>query len=408
MKRAIHCGLAGFFWAISSTILISGDFARADEATTDGPSRGQLFSQFVRAPAEAELGVLGTALPLFFRFPLNVREDGIFGIDLSHHNEDNCNCKIDWNIVANQKISFAYLKATQGALFRDNKFDNNWSALGEHPTIMRGAYHFLSAKNDPIDQAKNFLAKVGTIRSKDLPPCLDIEWDVVTVDGEQRDSWSDLPPEDIVDRALKWLDHVEQATGRTPIIYTSFAWWKNRIKEDKTALFHRYHIWIADYSAKGLGEEKPSIMSGKDWKIWQFTEKGILADGIPGNVDANIFKGSLDDFRQTFGVSLASTAPNSTPNISGGTTNNTDASPTLRMPAPGDTPVQAPVRDSNLPAPKDANLPAPNSANPSSGANTPSTKPAATPSNPTSTKSSGSNTNDNGFSVRGGPDVRLE
>ncbi len=299
MKPLFNCGIA----ILACAILLPADAARAEEVS-DGPSRGELFKKFVRGPVEEGLGVLSSALPLLFKFPLHVREDGIFGIDVSHHNEDGCNCKIDWNAVGSQKIAFAYAKATQGALYRDPKFDNNWTTLAQHPTIYRGAYHFLSAKHDPIDQAKNFLSKIGPMQPKDMPPCLDIEWDMVTVDGDQRDAWIDVSPEDIVDKALKWLNAVETATGRVPIIYTSQAWWKNRIKDDKTALFHRYQIWIADYSEKGLGQEKPSVLSGRNWAIWQFTEKGVLEQGIPGHVDANIFKGSMEEFRQTFGISL--------------------------------------------------------------------------------------------------------
>jgi lysozyme len=151
------------------------------------------------------------------------------------------------------------MKATQGALFRDNKFISNWNTVGKLSTIHRGAYHFLSARNDPLDQAKNFLSVVGTLDSKDMPPCLDIEWDMATVDGQMRDAWADLSPDEIVARALKWLAAVEEATGRIRVIYTSNAWWKGRIKDDKMPLFERYQIWIADYSVKGL--EKRSRMS---------------------------------------------------------------------------------------------------------------------------------------------------
>jgi lysozyme len=309
MKNIINFGIV----LLACTFLFPLDDARAQDEVRDGPSRSELFNKFVRAPAEAELGVLSSALPLFFHFPLHVREDGIFGIDVSHHNEDSCNCKIDWKVVGDQKIIFAYMKATQGAFYRDPKFDNNWTTLAPHPTILRGAYHFLSSKHDPIDQAKNFLAKIGTLQPTDMPPCLDIEWDIALVDGEHRDAWIDVSPEEIVDRSLKWLNAVETATGRIPVIYTSQAWWKNRVKEDKAALFHRYQIWIADYSEKGLGQENPSVPAGRNWALWQFTEKGVLAQGIPGHVDANIFKGSMDEFRQTFGISP--TVPNS--NVSG-------------------------------------------------------------------------------------------
>jgi hypothetical protein len=79
-----------FCWgfALLAFVALNSDMARAQKADEDGPSRSQLFSLFVRAPAEADLGILGSALPFSFRFPLHVRNDSVFGIDVSHHNED--------------------------------------------------------------------------------------------------------------------------------------------------------------------------------------------------------------------------------------------------------------------------------------------------------------------------------
>ena len=416
MRVILNFGIA----ILSCSILLPADTTRANAQENDGPSRSELFARFVRAPAEADLGVLSSSLPVLFRFPTHVREDGIFGIDVSHHNEDGCNCSIDWNAVANQKISFAYMKATQGAFYRDVKFDNNWKILAQHPTIYRGAYHFLSSAHDPIDQAKNFLAKIGPMQAKDMPPCLDIEWDMLTVDGQQIDAWGNLSPEAIVDRALKWLNHVETATGRIPVIYTSQAWWRNRIKDDKAALFHRYPIWIADYSEKGLGQEKPSVLSGEDWKIWQFTEKGVLEQGIPGHVDANIFKGSMDEFRQTFGISLTVPVPNvnktdATPVPNTGSTGNsgTPGDLTTASTTPGGTvtpksyPANDIKKDANLGTPKSGNTPNSSTSGPG-GANTQNVTPAAKTANTTTRKAAPKIDPFDVFGDRGGPFIRIE
>jgi len=408
MRPLFHFGIAAFSFAILSPV----DAPRATAQESDGPSRSELFARFVRAPAEADLGVLGSSLPLLFRFPTHVREDGIFGIDVSHHNEDGCNCKIDWNAVADQKISFAYMKATQGALFRDAKFDNNWTALAQHPKIYRGAYHFLSSAHDPVDQAKNFLARIGPLLAKDMPPCLDIEWDMVTVDGQQVDAWSNLSPEVIVDRALKWLNQVETATGRTPIIYTSQTWWKNRIKDDKTALFHRYPIWIADYSEKGLGQEIPSVPSGGDWKIWQFTEKGVLEQGISGHVDVNIFKGSMDQFLQTFSISLTVPDPNvsktdSAPRHKTGSTSNSGTTGGSNTGTPTTNPASDVKKGSNLSTPNGGNSPSGSSSG-AGGANAPNTAPAVKTASATKRRTIKQSDSFDIFGNRGGPNIPIE
>src|SRR5262249_40956567 len=141
-------------------------------------------------------------------------------------------CKINWSRAQSQKVSFVYAKATQGTRYRDPTFDYHWRTLGEKK-ISRGAYHFMSADEEPIEQADNFLEKLedsGKLLAADLPPCLDLESDVrkdrakrwiVTDTGEIRDFWLGQDPDDIIQKVLKWLKHVEEKTGRTPIIYTS-------------------------------------------------------------------------------------------------------------------------------------------------------------------------------------------
>ncbi len=117
--------------------------------------------------------------------------------------------------------------------------------------------------------------------------------------------------------------------------------------------FERYPIWIADYSTKGLGEEKPNVPQGRNWTIWQFTEKGLMAQGLPGNVDANIFKGTLAEFRQTFGIVLTSTTP-TTPTDTTTPTNKPNSLPS--SPTGGSTaPNSPPTKNASVAPPKSGN-----------------------------------------------------
>ena len=56
------------------------------------------------------------------------------GVDVSHYQGE-----IDWNVLGQQDIDFAYIKATEGSSHVDEKFSQNWSesalsglAVGEH------------------------------------------------------------------------------------------------------------------------------------------------------------------------------------------------------------------------------------------------------------------------------------
>jgi lysozyme len=287
------------------------------------PSRGQLFN-ILEQRALRELGpeaALSSSLQKPFAFPTHARDDAIFGIDISHHNTDNCDCRIDWNLVASQKVAFIYIKATEGVSYKDKAFDDHWRALSQHPKLHRGAYHFLRGDVDIEQQAKIFLSKMGRLQSDDLPPSMDLEWDVFKDSTRKRppadgnDYWSNLEPDEIIEKTLKWLKLVEKETGRIPVIYTSRQWWVERIRDEKKLdLFKRYPLWISAMEDKDLQLEKPGTKGGWankwEWKLWQFTNKGDLTRaGIPNpanpkaeRVDVNIFPGTLEQFRQAFGI----------------------------------------------------------------------------------------------------------
>jgi lysozyme len=262
---------------------------------------------------------LVSALARRFVFP-HSRQDVIFGIDVSHHNQRNCQCDIDWARVAQQRVAFVVAKATEGIRFRDPHFRSHWEELARVPEIYRGAYHFLSADDDPVDQADFFLATMGPLRAVDMPPVLDLEWDIVvrsTRKWPKRDGdyWSQLSPNEILDRVLKWLDVVEKRTGRVPIVYTSRAWWDGRIRSDALlSRLKRYPIWLSAMEEKDLQVERPGTRGGWadkwNWTLWQFTNRGDLTKaGIPNppdprreGIDVNLFRGSVAEFRKAMGI----------------------------------------------------------------------------------------------------------
>jgi len=334
MKRALRFGLmvlacaALLFTAVllPALVLRPTSFFEAGKeklAESAPPSRGQLFN-ILEQRTLRELGpeaALSSSLQKPFAFPTHARDDAIFGIDISHWTTDNCDCRIDWNRVASQKVFFVYIKATEGISYRDKTFDDHWRTLSQHPMLHRGAYHFLRGDVDIEQQAKIFLSKMGKLQPGDLPPSMDLEWDVFKDSTRKRppadgnDYWSNLEPDEIIEKTLKWLNLVEKETGRIPVIYTSRQWWVERIRDEKKLdLFKRYPLWLSAMEDKDLQLEKPGA-TGKwankwDWKLWQFTNKGDLTKaGIPNptnpkaeRMDVNIFPGTLEQFRQAFGI----------------------------------------------------------------------------------------------------------
>lgn len=194
----------------------------------------------------------------------------LYGVDVSHYQH-----YIEWDTVAARRaVDFAFVKATEGHDYADSLFSRNWEELGRLG-IRRGAYHFFRAYGCGEDQARHFLSTVK-MQPGDLAPVLDIERN------------DDMPPEVMREEAAIWLKTVESTLGIKPIIYTS----QNFFDHFLAGYFDDYPLWVARYS-----DEKPVLVNGKRWHIWQFANDGCI-DGIPRQVDLNTFIGNAAQLEQ--------------------------------------------------------------------------------------------------------------
>lgn len=184
-------------------------------------------------------------------------------------------------MLAGQGLRFAFVKASEGKSFQAETFQAKWHdsmAAG----LLRGAYHFFRPSRTGEEQAVNFLQALqaaGGMTADDLPPVLDIE----TRDG--------INAAEIRKRCLVWLEKVETATGRKPLIYTGSSFGKDVLGPD--GRFAEYPLWVAHYTAG-----QPSIP--QRWSTcacWQYTDKGRVK-GIAGGVDLNWFNGDEDTLQK--------------------------------------------------------------------------------------------------------------
>lgn len=189
------------------------------------------------------------------------------GIDVSHYQGT-----VNWTQVKAAGVAFAFAKATEGAQNSDAMFSTNWTAI-KNAGLLRGAYHFFHPSQDPAAQAQHFLQAVS-LSPGDLPPVLDVEA-------------SDGANNDVITAGVKtWLDTVASATGVTPMVYASPAFWNDHLTGD----FSSYPLWVAQY-----GVSAPKLPRGwTDWNFWQYSQSGKV-DGVSGNVDLDYFQGSLQD-----------------------------------------------------------------------------------------------------------------
>ncbi len=224
-----------------------------------------------------------------FNFPADVGDGDLYGIDVSHHTE-----AVPWDALKASKVGFVYMKATQGSVARDPKFAEFWAAAGA-AGVPRGAYHFMSAGIPGDVQARWFLDQVravGGLKSGDLQPVIDLEWDILgpdfrttrvgEADGQPRwkDYWDDDPdaiPGVIRDCLAALVEGLRPVKIR-PIIYTNRSWWEAHVPA--AAEFQDTAIWIADYRQLSSESQAPRALPGYVTDLWQFADTGVIsADG---------------------------------------------------------------------------------------------------------------------------------
>jgi hypothetical protein len=144
----------------------------------------------------------------------------------------------------------------------------------------------------------------------------------------------------LLTQAKAWLDAVEQAFGRRPMIYSGYFFLRDNLCQPGGApppWAQNYPLWIAQYPNQYVPDTAPALPAGwPNWQFWQYTENGHV-DGVNANVDQNVFNGSMSDLTQFAG--------------------NQPARPVTRpLPAPPPVPVPAPV---SILTPAPAPTPAP-------------------------------------------------
>lgn len=194
------------------------------------------------------------------------------GIDVSHYQGI-----INWDKVGKSHIQFVYTKATSGNTYVDPHFYHNWNGL-RTTELYRGAYHFFLAEDDPTTQAQHFIRTLGKLKDTDLPPMLDVE-----ILDHETDS-------QLEQGALVWLQTVEKATGRVPILYTGSSFGTEYLKKET---FNQYPLWVADYANRV--KSIPLPWKDQGWTLWQHSDTGQI-DGISGHVDLSRFRANLAQF----------------------------------------------------------------------------------------------------------------
>lgn len=200
----------------------------------------------------------------------------VHGADVSHYQGT-----IDWPVLSESGIRFAFIKATEGSGHVDENFVENWENVKE-TDLYAGAYHFFSFDSPAETQADLFIATVPKEEGR-LAPVVDIEF--------YGDKASNRPDPDSVREQLSiLLERMEAHYGVKPVIYTTMRMYDSYIKGH----YEEYPLWIRNtYYTPDFG------MKGK-WTFWQYsdTEKRSGYSGQEAFIDMNVFKGSEEDLKE--------------------------------------------------------------------------------------------------------------
>lgn len=217
------------------------------------------------------------------------------GIDVSYWDAG-----IDWPKVRATGQRFVIAKATEGITYKDPTFDDNWFGA-KSAGLLRGAYHFFRCNVDAKKQADYFIDYVKTVKDNgELPPVLDLE----TNDG--------MTKEKIVPAAKIWLDRVEAAFGKKPIIYSGQYFLQDFLIQPgggPPPWAKDYPLWLAQYPNQYVDGAKPFLPRGWfAWTMWQYSDKGVV-NGINAAVDMNVFNGTLEDLYKFAGSKIGVEKP---------------------------------------------------------------------------------------------------
>jgi lysozyme len=221
------------------------------------------------------------------------------GIDVSYWDSG-----IDWPKVRATGQRFMIAKATEGDFYADPTFPTNWSGA-KAAGLLRGAYHFFRCNVDPKKQAKKFIDYVKAVKDNgEFPPVLDLE----SNDGQTKDK--------VISRVKIWLDEVEAAFGKKPIIYSGQFFLQDYLSEaggGPPAWAKDYPLWLAQYPNTYVEGMMPTLPRGWfKWTIWQYSEKGVV-NGINAKVDMDLFNGTLEELYKFAGAQITTTQTSSEP-----------------------------------------------------------------------------------------------
>ncbi len=220
------------------------------------------------------------------------------GIDVYSGSHSTANPIIDWTAVAASGVQFAYIKATEGSVYKnpyfvgDDTHEHDY-ASARNAGLYVGAYAYgLPNQGDAKGQADYLVDNSGWAPdTKTLVPMLDIEKPYFNTVNE----CYNLSQAAMATWIRTFVDEVKARIGRLPLIYTGGkpvvngvpqdSWWDKCV--DPSVSFADLHLDLARWGS--TPPIPPSAFTTFD--VWQYAEGDI---GQVGNYDKNVIHGDIN------------------------------------------------------------------------------------------------------------------
>ena len=181
---------------------------------------------------------------------------------------------VDWEAVAASGISFAVIKATEGATWTSRSFAERWGGARRAGLKVSAYGWFKPHSSSPETQAAHLLEVYRAVEGwADLPLVLDVE-EFHLADG--------VSSAELAVRVLACAEIVEDETGVAPMVYTYSNFALDHFRVPQAAPLARLPLWLADYRSEPV---VPPPWT--DWTLLQTTGKG-RCPGIVGDVDLDL------------------------------------------------------------------------------------------------------------------------
>ncbi|MDP2772477.1 MAG: GH25 family lysozyme [Nocardioides sp.] len=231
-------------------LLMVGCSGTAPTVEDRSPSSPTLEATPSRTPTPTAL-----ASPSTTKAP-DVPRRPVLGVDVSHHKGT-----IDWQRVRADGISFAYLKASEGAGFTDPRFADNLRGA-QSAGVRAGGYHYFTLCGEGSSQAEHFLAVIG--KGTTMPPAVDVEFNGNCQPGPPREA--------LLIELRAFIDTVEARTGKRMVVYLY-----PELEE---------HYRIADDLDRRQWVRSLDGRPSREWWLWQKSDSAQI-DGISSPADLN-------------------------------------------------------------------------------------------------------------------------